>query len=76
MAMVIDTRQGKILDEACNDHNDAYSDEVLYAAWADAPHDVARQQTALAASGARYPLAHGVTQILEAFMARLSTCQR
>ena len=75
MAMVIDTRKGKILDEACNDHNDAYSDEVLYAAWADAPRDVARQQAAVV-PGVRYPLARGAAQILEAFMARLSTCQR
>lgn len=24
----------KVLDEVCNDCNDAYSDEILYAAWA------------------------------------------
>ncbi len=76
MAIAIDTINGKILDEACNQNNDAYSDEVLYAAWADAPRDVARQQVAVAAPGERNPLACGAAQILESFMARLSTCQR
>ena len=37
------TAQAKILDEECNHLNDAYSDEILYAKWAE----TARVQEAL-----------------------------
>ena len=37
MEIVMDTNSGKVLDEACNQYNDLYSDEVLYASWADVP---------------------------------------
>ena len=32
MTIVMEMNTGKILDEACNHNNDAYGDEVLYAA--------------------------------------------
>lgn len=37
MVIVMDTSSGKILDEACNRYNEVYSDEVLYASWAEVP---------------------------------------
>ena len=37
MTIVMEMNTGKILDEACNHNNDAYGDEVLYAAWTALP---------------------------------------
>lgn len=33
----MDRGSGKKLDEECNDNNEAYSEEVLYASWAEVP---------------------------------------
>jgi len=37
MLIVNEMSAGKVLDEACNHNNDVYSDEALYAAWAERP---------------------------------------
>jgi hypothetical protein len=67
----MDVNSGKDLDEACNHHNDVYSDEVLYASWAEAP------RTALQAAAAPFagapPGATGVD--VESFLARLYASQ-
>lgn len=31
----MEMNSAKVLDEVCNQHNEAYSDEILYAAWAE-----------------------------------------
>ena len=70
MVTVMDMSAGKVLDEACNHNNDVYCDEVLYAAWAEAPKvdaGLAKQVLTAYAEQAR--------RGLESFMARLSACQ-
>jgi len=42
MLIVTEMSAGKVLDEACNHNNDVYSDEALYAAWAERPGVEAR----------------------------------
>lgn len=42
MLIVTEMSEGKVLDEACNHYNDVYSDEALYAAWAERPKDEVR----------------------------------
>lgn len=37
MVKTMEMESGKVLDEACNSNNDAYSDEGLYTAWLHAP---------------------------------------
>jgi hypothetical protein len=60
---------GKVLDEACNCYNDVYSDEVLYAAWVEAP----RIEPEIGAAHAPAPL---LRPDLDAFMARLYAHQK
>ena len=67
MVIVMDTNSGKALDEACNHNNDVYSDEVLYASWAEAPR-VAPQPVAV-------PAVAGSSVDVEDFMARLYASQ-
>ncbi len=59
---------GKVLDEACNHYNDVYSDEVLYASWAEAP-----QLQPVAAAAADAPASAAVD--IEGFLARLYASQ-
>ncbi len=70
MVIVMDMNSGKALDEACNHYNELYSDEVLYAAWVDAP----RIEAGLAEVDVS---AHGAsTRVnVQNFMTRLSACQ-
>ena len=49
----MDAISGKVLDEACNLFNDAYSDEALYAAWAAQP-GVCAGYDGVALAGAEY----------------------
>ena len=42
MLIVTEMSAGKVLDEACNRNNEVYSDEALYAAWAERPMVAAR----------------------------------
>ena len=42
MLIVTEMSAGKVLDEACNQYNDAYSDEVLYTSRAGFPRVEAR----------------------------------
>jgi hypothetical protein len=48
MVTVMETSQGRILDEACNHYNDVYRDELLYAVWTAAPRGDAEQREAAA----------------------------
>jgi hypothetical protein len=66
MVIVMNMNSGKVLDEACNHYNDVYSDEVLYAAWTDAPR-VEAGLVEVAAALRPEPVRVDV----EAFMARL-----
>ncbi len=68
----METRNAKLLDEACNSNNEAYCDEVLYAAWADAPRLEAANDPALAP---RPSVVAPLRALLDAFMARLCACQ-
>jgi len=63
MVTVMEMSSGKVLDEACNHYNDVYSDEVLYASWAEAPR-------AAPAAGAQASAVDG-----QSFMARLYASQ-
>ena len=61
---------GKVLDEACNHYNDVYCDEVLYAAWAEAPQvDAGLTKRVVPAFAEQGRLG------VESFMARLSAGQ-
>jgi hypothetical protein len=72
MVSVMETNSGKILDEACNRYNEVYSDEVLYASWAEAPHlALAPPPVAAAAADA----GRGQRTDVEGFMARLYAAQ-
>ena len=42
MLIVTEMSAGKVLDEACNHYNDAYSDEVMYTSRAGFPRVEAR----------------------------------
>ena len=67
----MDMSSGKDLDEACNHYNDVYSDEVLYASWAEAPR---AGLPAAAGSVADAPAsAPGID--VEGFLARLYASQ-
>jgi hypothetical protein len=70
MLNIMEMSSVRALDEACNHHNDAYGDEVLYASWITAPQSDVRLAE-IAASTYREPV--GVN--LEGFMARLYACQ-
>ena len=70
MVTVMEMSAGKVLDEACNHYNDVYCDEVLYAAWAEAP----KVDAGLAKRGGP-AYAEQARRGLESFMARLSACQ-
>ena len=71
MVTVMDMSAGKDLDEACNHNNDVYSDEVLYASWAEAPR-AGLQAVAAPVAGAPA----GATGVdVESFMARLYASQ-
>jgi hypothetical protein len=67
---IMEMNAGKVLDEACNHYNDVYCDEVLYAAWAEAPR-VATGMGKIAALSYAQQTWLGV----ESFMARLCVCQ-
>lgn len=70
MVIVMDMNSGKVLDEACNHYNDRYSDEVLYAAWVDAPRiepGLAEVDVSTHSASARLSVQN--------FMARLSASQ-
>lgn len=58
------------MDEACNHYNDVYCDEVLYAAWAEAP----KVDAGLANRGGP-TYAEQTRRGLESFMARLAAGQ-
>lgn len=60
----------KILDEACNRYNEVYSDEVLYAAWAEVPHIDGEDDSALSAGSSE-----AYNADVDAFMARLYASQ-
>jgi hypothetical protein len=66
-AIVMET--GKVLDEACNCYNDVYSDEVLYAAWVEAPRIESDPHSELAPAALPRP-------DLDALMARLYAHQK
>ncbi len=66
----MDTNSAKVLDEECNRYNDVYSDEVLYAAWAQAPCLEAANDPALPPA-----FSEPVRIDVNAFMARLYACQ-
>jgi hypothetical protein len=52
MVTVMETSQGRILDEACNHYNDVYRDELLYAAWTGASSgDAEHREAAAPAAG-------------------------
>ncbi len=68
----METRNAKLLDEACNSYNEAYRDEALYAAWADASGPEAANDPALSP---RASVIAPLRAILDAFMARLCACQ-
>lgn len=70
MVIVMEMISGKVLDEACNHYNDVYSDEVLYAAWAEAPRVDRRLNEAVAPACGEPSNAD-----VEAFMTRLYACQ-
>lgn len=74
MAIVMDMESGKVLDEACNDNNDVYGDEALYATWAAAPR-VAPGLRPAAAPGERLPPPRAAAQLLQALMLRLYASQ-
>lgn len=65
MVIVMDMNSGKVLDEECNQNNDAYCDEVLYAAWAEP-----RLETLVAAA-----YGQPASASLNGLMARLCACQ-
>jgi hypothetical protein len=65
MVIAMDMNSGKALDEECNQNNDAYNDEVLYAAWAEP-----RLETVVAAAYGKPASAN-----LNGLMARLCACQ-
>jgi hypothetical protein len=69
MVTSMDTSSAKVLDEACNHYNDVYSDEVLYASWAEAPR-ATPQPVATPAGDA----AAGAFDV-ESFLARLYASQ-
>ena len=71
MVTVMEMSSGKVLDEACNHYNDVYSDEVLYASWAEAPR--AELQPVATAAAAAPASATGAD--VESFMARLYASQ-
>jgi len=64
MVILMNMGSAKILDEACNHYNDAYSDEMLYAAWVEAPH-------AEDVRGLSAPSSAAYNVDVDAFMARL-----
>jgi len=66
----METNSAKVLDETCNSNNEAYSDEVLYAAWAQPPALAAANDAALLP---QFPEA--LRMDVDAFMARLYACQ-
>ena len=72
MVSVMQTNSGKVLDEACNRYNDVYSDEVLYASWAEAPRLAAEPRPVAATAG---DVARGQRTDVEGFMARLYAAQ-
>ena len=64
----MDKQSAKILDEVCNQRNDKYGDEVLYAAWAEQrPGDKVQDKG--------MPLSEAVRANVETFMARLCAFQ-
>jgi hypothetical protein len=65
MVIVMEISSGKVLDEACNNNNDVYSDEVLYASWAE-PRRIETVLDSVVASARAN---------LDGFMARLYVCQ-
>jgi hypothetical protein len=69
--IAMETKTGKVLDEACNCNNDVYGDEVLYATWAATP------RAARAANDPKLVLspAERLRALADAFMARLYACQ-
>jgi hypothetical protein len=67
--MVMEMGSAKLLDEACNHYNEVYSDEVLYAAWAEAPPVDVVATVAVAAADATPSFD------VDAFMARLYASQ-
>jgi hypothetical protein len=67
----METRNAKLLDEACNSYNEAYRDEALYAAWADAPR--AANDPALSPPSSVTPLA-SLRALADALMTRLYAC--
>jgi hypothetical protein len=66
----MEMNSAKILDEVCNLHNDAYSDEALYAEWVE-PHRNEREPGKVPAP----QFGEAVRANVEAFMARLCACQ-
>ena len=65
----MEIKSAKVLDEACNQNNDAYNDEVLYAAWAEPLRFEKEQQRTVASQ-----FGEAVKVNFEAFMARLYAC--
>jgi len=65
----MEMNSAKVLDEVCNQHNDAYRDEVLYAAWAE-PQHVENTEIALPTH-----FSEAVRANVAAFMSRLSVRQ-
>jgi len=69
MLIVTEMNAGKILDEACNNNNDVYSDEALYAAWAERPRVEPRLLEAEAAQDSKS------SSICKGFMAHLNAAK-
>jgi len=64
---------GKLLDEACNQFNERYGDEVLYAAWAEPPRIAAEADES--DDGCASPVSDRHGNEAEAFLARMYACQ-
>ena len=70
-ASIMETSSGKILDEVCNKVNEAYNDELLYAAWFEPPR-VQSGLTSVAVSA----FSASTMKSFQCFMARLSVCEK
>ncbi len=70
MLSIMEMNSVRALDEACNHHNDEYSDEVLYASWAAGGQRDGGLR-AIAASTYREPAGVDV----EGFLTRIYACQ-